>query len=215
MSLSTNIVNLATRVATESKSIRTMLNGNAVDLSSLNTVAKGNLVAALNELKGNLSTLSTGLADYESTNNADVASIHTDVTTINSTLVTLQNAINAIDTSAVINDATTSATQAWSSTKTNSQITAAVADVINAAPASLDTLVELAAALNNDSSFASSITALIGGKADSIHAHAVSDVTGLQAAINAKATVANVDALTLAIGDTAVNFTNTFEAGLI
>lgn len=51
MSLQTNITNLATRVATECKSLRTLLNGNAADLSSLSTTAKGNLVAAVNELK--------------------------------------------------------------------------------------------------------------------------------------------------------------------
>ena len=51
MSLATNITNLATRVATESKALRTLLNGNAADNSALTTVAKSNLVAAINELK--------------------------------------------------------------------------------------------------------------------------------------------------------------------
>lgn len=50
MSLSTNVANLATRVATEIKSVRTLVNGNAGDLSSLTTTAKSNLVAAINEL---------------------------------------------------------------------------------------------------------------------------------------------------------------------
>lgn len=42
---------LATRVATECKGLRTLLNGNAADLSGLATTAKGNLVAALNEVR--------------------------------------------------------------------------------------------------------------------------------------------------------------------
>lgn len=50
MSLSTNVSNLATRVATEIKAVRTLVNGNAADLSSLTTTAKSNLVAAINEL---------------------------------------------------------------------------------------------------------------------------------------------------------------------
>lgn len=50
MSLSTNVSNLATRVATEIKAVRTLVNGNAGDLSSLTTTAKSNLVAAINEL---------------------------------------------------------------------------------------------------------------------------------------------------------------------
>lgn len=60
MSLATNIQNLATRVATECKSIRTLLNGNAADLSSLTTSAKTNLVAAVNELKAAIDALSAG-----------------------------------------------------------------------------------------------------------------------------------------------------------
>jgi hypothetical protein len=50
MSLSTNITDLATRVATESKSLRTLINGNNSSLSALTTTATSNLVAAINEL---------------------------------------------------------------------------------------------------------------------------------------------------------------------
>lgn len=59
MSLSTNIGNLATRVATESKALRTLINGNASDLSSLTTTAKTNLVAAVNELVTAISAIGT------------------------------------------------------------------------------------------------------------------------------------------------------------
>ena len=52
--LAQRLTDLATRIATECKGIRTLVNGNAADLSSLNTTAKGNLVAALNELKGQI-----------------------------------------------------------------------------------------------------------------------------------------------------------------
>lgn len=51
MSLVSRVQDLATRVATECKSIRTLVNGNTSDLSALTTTAKGNLVAAVNELK--------------------------------------------------------------------------------------------------------------------------------------------------------------------
>lgn len=53
MSLSTNVSNLATRIATEVKTLRTMINGNAADLSALTTTAKSNLVAAINEIDAN------------------------------------------------------------------------------------------------------------------------------------------------------------------
>ena len=50
MSLATRLSDLATRIATEMKSLRTLINGNALDLSSLTTTTKTNLVAAINEL---------------------------------------------------------------------------------------------------------------------------------------------------------------------
>ena len=50
MSLVTNITNAFTRVATEVKALRTLINGNQSSLSALNTTAKSNLVAAINEL---------------------------------------------------------------------------------------------------------------------------------------------------------------------
>ena len=59
MSLSTNLQTLATRVATECKSIRTLTNGNAADLSALTTSTKTNLVAALNELKAELDSVAS------------------------------------------------------------------------------------------------------------------------------------------------------------
>lgn len=48
--LTTRIGDLATRIATEVKAVRTLVNGNAADLSGLSTTAKSNLVAACNEL---------------------------------------------------------------------------------------------------------------------------------------------------------------------
>lgn len=59
MSLVTNLTNLATRVATEAKALRTLVNGNAADLSALTTSAKSNLVAAVNELKAAINALGT------------------------------------------------------------------------------------------------------------------------------------------------------------
>ena len=54
MSLQNRLTDLTTRIATEIKALRTLINGNATDLSALTTTAKGNLVAALNELKADV-----------------------------------------------------------------------------------------------------------------------------------------------------------------
>lgn len=60
MGLSANLSNLAARVATECKALRTMLNGNGGDLSGLATSAKANLVAAINELHAALALAGGG-----------------------------------------------------------------------------------------------------------------------------------------------------------
>jgi hypothetical protein len=60
MSLATNLQNFATRVATESKALRTLINGNAADLSALTTVSKSNVVAAINELDAAIDSLTAG-----------------------------------------------------------------------------------------------------------------------------------------------------------
>jgi hypothetical protein len=124
MSLSTNVGNLATAVATNAKAMKVLINGNALDLSALTTVSKANLVAAINEI-----------------------------------------AASVAGAGASIVDAAPSTTSVWSSSKTNTSITAAVAGVLNAAPAALDTLNELAVALGNDPNFATTIATSIGSKA--------------------------------------------------
>lgn len=58
MSLAGNVNNLALRVASEAKALRTMINGNTGDLTGLQTTAKTNLVAAINELKSAIASAS-------------------------------------------------------------------------------------------------------------------------------------------------------------
>lgn len=126
MALATNVQNLATRVATEAKSLRTLINGNAADLSALTTTAKGTLVAAINEL----------VAEVE--------------------------ALGSAEGGATINDATTSTSSVWSSSKTTTEISAAVAAILDSAPGALDTLNELAAALGDDPAFATTVSTALG-----------------------------------------------------
>jgi hypothetical protein len=62
MSLASNISDLATRVATEAKSLRTLINGNEASLAALTTGAKSSLVAAINELKAAVDAVSGSAA---------------------------------------------------------------------------------------------------------------------------------------------------------
>ena len=173
MSLVTNITNLTTRIATETKALRTLINGNAANLSSLTTTEKASLVGAINEL----------------------------VTAISSIDVTAE-------IEGYISDTTTSTNSLWSSSKISTEISNSVSSLVDGAPGLLDTLNELAAALGDDANFATTVTGQIAAKADAVHTHAISDVTGLQTALDGKASSTDV-------GDTTTNFVPTFESGLI
>jgi hypothetical protein len=63
-----------------------------------------------------------------------------------------------------INDAATNTTQTWSSQKSTDYVAAQISAVINSAPAALDTLDELAAALGDDANFASTVTTALGNR---------------------------------------------------
>jgi hypothetical protein len=58
--LAQRILDLGTRVATECKSIRTLVNGNNLSLAALSFGAKINLVASLNELKAAIDGVEPG-----------------------------------------------------------------------------------------------------------------------------------------------------------
>jgi hypothetical protein len=75
-----------------------------------------------------------------------------------------------------------------------SDVTAAVAAVIDAAPASLDTLNELAAALGDDANFATTVTNSLAAKAPLANPTFTGTVSGITAAMVGLGNVANVDA---------------------
>ena len=60
---------------------------------------------------------------------------------------------------------------------TTAFVSTAVANLINSAPGALDTLDELAAALGDDSNFASTITTALAGKSPVGHPHSTNDIT--------------------------------------
>lgn len=65
MSLVTVLTDLTTRIATECKSLRTLINNNTAGLSSLTTTTKTNLVAAINELNTAIGTINSNLIDID------------------------------------------------------------------------------------------------------------------------------------------------------
>lgn len=67
---------------------------------------------------------------------------------------------------------------ASSTLATDAEVTTAINNLIDSAPSSLNTLNELAAALNNDASFATTVTNQIASKASTGKAIAMSIVFG-------------------------------------
>ena len=94
-----------------------------------------------------------------------VGSLGSLTTTAKSSLVAAINEIAQASASATgIDDGVTSAASTWSSNKISSEISGAVSDLVGGAGAALDTLKELADALGNDPSFATTIATQIANR---------------------------------------------------
>lgn len=97
--LATRISDLATRIATEVKANKVLLNGNAADLSALTTTAKNNLVAALNEVRALAAGASGAAINDGATNSTNTWSS----TKIASEVTTQVNAVIGASTPAALN----------------------------------------------------------------------------------------------------------------
>jgi len=142
--------------------------------------------------------------------NGNVASLSGLTTTNKTDLVAAINEVNAKPSSGVeIDDATTSTTKVWSSTKTNGSINSAVAALVNSAPAALDTLAEIATALQADEAGAAAMNTAIGNRVrfDAPQTLTTPEQTQALANIGAQAAAA--------IGDTEVDYVALFESGLV
>lgn len=111
---------------------------------------------------------------------------------------------------ASINDVGTSTASVWSSSRTNTAITDALASLTAGAPLALDTLDELAAALGDDANFAATVTTALGNR---VRTDVATQGLTLVQQQNART---NISVLSAAeIGDPETNFVTTFNAGLI
>jgi hypothetical protein len=121
----------------------------------------------------------------------------------------LYAAVQAIDTSAIIDDDNMSATTTYSSTKITADIAAAVASLVNSSPAALDTLQELATALGNDANFATTISTALGERV-AITAQTFTGPQQTQARANiSAASVAQVNAVQSNLDDFEIEVGNT------
>lgn len=93
--LQVRLQDLATRVATEVKALRTLLNGNAADNSALITTNKTSLVAALNEVKAQANSLAaSGGATINDASNSSATQTYS-INKINTSIAEARAAVKA------------------------------------------------------------------------------------------------------------------------
>lgn len=131
-------------------------------------------------------------------------------TTAKGDLVSAVNEVKASIGAAgpAIDDASTSTASVWSSDKTSTSINTAVADLVNSAPSTLDTLGEIATQLASDESAAAALTTAVGNR---LRFDDVQVLTGPQQAQGQ----ANLGVPSTAqVGDTTTDFAAVFVAAL-
>lgn len=192
MSFQTNITNLSTRIATEFKTVRTLLSGSGTgDVSALNTSAT-NLVAAINELHTEIDDIVSGGGS------GDMLAATYDPQNVNGDAFARSN-MTGTQTASTISDFTS---------QVNGLITTAINNVVDGAPALLDTLDEISAAIGDDPDFATTINTALGNRLrfDAAQTLTAGQLTQVQ-------DNAQVYSRT-ALGDPTTNYVTTFEAGL-
>lgn len=195
MSFETNLKNFATRIATEFKALRVLINTTAGDLSGLTTTQKANLVSSINELDGAIKALAAGSGAIS------------DGTTSTSTTWSSTKTASAIAALIAADTATNSTATTFSVTKILALIEAAKTqvknDLTNGASTALDTLKELSDALGGDANFATTVNTALGNRVRFDAAQTLTTAQKLQACQN------------IGLGDPEVDLVATFNAGLV
>ena len=171
-----------------------------------------------------VSTMATAIGTQLKTVKDSIGDLTSLSTTEKGTVVGAVNEIKtAVDNAAAnggaaINDATTSTSEVWSSNKTNNEIVASVASVVDSSPAALDTLNELAAALGDDANFAATTATALGNRLRFDAAQTLSGpeqtqgLTNLGAASQADMTQAQTDIGDESTFDPSSDFTTALNA---
>lgn len=179
-------------------------------LTSANSYADGKAAIA-----GDLGGTAASPQVTGGTHHTHTASQVSDSTTVGRSVLTAVDAptaraaIGAGTSSLAINDTTASTSTVYSATKTDGQISAAVSNLVASAPATLDTLNELATALGNDANFATTTSTALGNR---LRFDAAQTLTaGQQTQGQANLAVPS----TTQVGDTTTDFVATFNAALV
>jgi hypothetical protein len=166
-----------------------------------------NTNAYIASTQGNIDTLTGTVNSNLANTNAYIASTQGNIDTLTGTVNS-----NLANTNAYIASNYTTLWSALTSTNTSirSSISTEVSNLVNSAPATLDTLNELAAALGDDANFASTVTSSLALKANTSSLATVattgaySDLTGTPAAVVPGGSFEAVASGSLANGDKVV-----------
>lgn len=239
MTLVTEVSDLALRSGTEIKTVRAEVAALVGSLAALATTDKSNVVAAINEVLSAVgsggSIDADSITDASVVGKAliravDAAAGRTAIGagTSNLTIGTTGGTAKAGDyqpSAANISDSTTvgravltaasagaarTALSVYSTGEADSAIAAAVAALVDAAPGTLDTLNELAAALGDDPSFVTTINTALGNR---VRTDTASQGLNSTQQGNARTNIGAV--ATADVGDTSTDYVAIFEAALI
>lgn len=182
------IDSLVTNVATAVKANTTALNNHLSDASDAHDASAISVLDAATQLtatdveaalaeimdyaqtKTDDTAVNAHIADTTDAHDASAISVldaggHLTATDVEAALAEIWTiADGAAGGGVTINDTATNTTQTWSSQKSTDYVAAQIAAVINSAPAALDTLDELAAALGDDANFASTVTTALANR---------------------------------------------------
>lgn len=178
MSLETNLRNAITRIATEFKALRTLIGGTGT---------------------ANITGLTT-------TNRTSLVAAINEVKAVADAAATPAGLLASANNLSDVANAATALTNLGGVTAAT--VNTMIQGVVNAAPAALDTLSELASALGNDSNFAATMTTALSNRVRVDASQTFTLPQQAQARTNIAA-VASTD-----IGDTEYNFVTHFEAAL-
>ena len=187
MTLEQRIVLLAQSIGTDVKTLRNTIG----TLANLTTTSKSDIVSALNEVLGKSTVNANAIGTLSGLGTTAKGNL---VSALNEVLAT----VSSIDLTSLINDSAVAGVvnKTFSADKILNLVASAVAKIVDSSPATLDTLKELATALGNDPSFATTIATSMGNRVrvDAVQTFTTTEQGQARSNISAASTAAVVAA---------------------
>lgn len=194
-----------------------------MDQQNTNGMAE-NIQSVIAKTARDIGVLANAVDAAKSANDLDHLRIAGDIQTLDNGLKNLSNRVESLDVAgAVINDADpTAVNTTFSASKTVQVIDSAIAKVVGASPAELDTIEEVVAKIHQDET---GLAAIVEGQANFVRFNVLQEKPteqqaiarvniGAAAASEVTALTARVDATVTALGNTSVDFMAAYTLSL-